>query len=56
MDHVIVLDVKGFLYPDAPSYCTCQLSRKLVKGLPNHHEALSDARGAAKIMIELGRL
>lgn len=57
--------------PMPPSYCTCRLSRKLVKGLPNyklntlcdhfgialnHHEALSDARGAAKIMIELGRL
>lgn len=52
------------------SLCTCRLSRKLVKGLPNyklntlcdhfgielnHHEALSDARGAAKIMIELLR-
>ena len=53
------------------SFCTCRLSRKLVKGLPNyklntlcdhfgialnHHEALSDARGAAKIMIELSKL
>lgn len=53
------------------SYCTCRLARKLVKGLPNyklntlcdhfdialnHHEALSDARGAAKIMLELARI
>ena len=52
-------------------FCTCRLSRKLIKGLPNyklntlcahfgitlnHHEALSDARGAAKIMIELSKL
>ncbi len=51
-------------------FCTYRLSRKWVKGLPNyklntlcdhfgialnHHEALSDARGAAKIMIELSR-
>lgn len=60
------------LYVRLPeSFCTCRLSRKLVKGLPNyklntlcdhfgivlnHHEALSDARGAAKIMIELSKL
>ena len=60
------------LYARLPeSFCTCRLSRKLVKGLPNyklntlcdhfgialnHHEALSDARGAAKIMIELSKL
>ena len=60
------------LYVRLPeSFCTYRLSRKLVKGLPNyklntlcdhfgialnHHEALSDARGAAKIMIELSKL
>ena len=60
------------LYARLPeSFCTCRLSRKWVKGLPNyklntlcdhfgialnHHEALSDARGAAKIMIELSKL
>lgn len=58
------------LYARLPEvYCTLRLSRKLVKGLSNyklnslcdhfgialnHHEALSDARGAAKIMLELG--
>lgn len=49
-------------------YCTCRLARKYLKQLPNHklntvcehfgielnhHEALSDARGAARIMLEL---
>ena len=65
------LERSDIYIPMPQSYCTCRLSRKLVKGLPNyklntlcehfgielnHHEALSDARGAAKIMIELGRL
>lgn len=51
-------------------YCTYQLTRKYIKELPNyrlntvcdyfgielnHHEALSDARGAAQIMLELER-
>lgn len=49
-------------------YCTYQLTRRYIKELPNyrlntvcdyfgialnHHEALSDARGAAQIMLQL---
>lgn len=65
------LERSDIYIPLPQSFCTCRLARKLVKGLPNyklntlceyfgielnHHEALSDARGAAKIMMELNRL